>query len=449
MVRGTFKSLITAEFELQMDSRKHSRKCDFECMSRRTQRKLKKAIKILRRTIKKEKFTVRYEGFNYEVIKKSFKADKHYDMTCKHGSILKNNICIACSIGTYMSKHEKKCLPCPSGTFQDEEGRTECKKCPSKIPNSGVEGAANALQCLELCEPGHYSEEGLKPCKPCEIGKYQPQYGRTMCMPCGPGLLTRKIAASHFRDCTTKEVCRKGYFYNLRRQRCEQCKHGTYQPSSGENFCIPCPVGTTTDFRSSTDSSDCKNRRCGGYRGYYQGVIETPNYPGNYPINVGCTWKIKPEKHRRILIIIPQIELEANGKCGDRLVIRKSKSDESQNTFDTCRSQVRPVAFTTRSKKIWINFRSNNNNTAKGFSIPFVTYHEQYQSLIEDIVQDKKLYNSKQHQQIFQDRKILKALLEVIAQPYNYLKYANVSHTMFPRSFFRLLKPKVRKFFST
>lgn len=39
--------------------------------------------------------------------------------------------------------------------------------------------------------------------------------------------------------------------------------------------------------------------------------------------------------------------------------------------------------------------------------------------------------------------------MEVISQPYNYFKYANVSHTMMPTSFIQLLTEKVQRFFST
>lgn len=49
----------------------------------------------------------------------------------------------------------------------------------------------------------------------------------------------------------------------------------------------------------------------------------------------------------------------------------------------------------------------------------------------------------------FQDRKLLNALMEVIAQPLNYFKYANVSHTLMPQSLIRLLTSKVRRFFSS
>lgn len=55
-----------------------------------------------------------------------------------------------------------------------------------------------------------------------------------------------------------------------------------------------------------------------------QGVLESPNYPGEYPTNVSCVWKIKPSNNRRILVIIPDVELPKEDKCGDKLVMRKS-----------------------------------------------------------------------------------------------------------------------------
>ena len=56
----------------------------------------------------------------------------------------------------------------------------------------------------------------------------------------------------------------------------------------------------------------------------HQGYIETPNWPGEYPINANCVWHIEPPKGRRILIVIPEIGLESGNRCGDRLVMRKS-----------------------------------------------------------------------------------------------------------------------------
>lgn len=66
------------------------------------------------------------------------------------------------------------------------------------------------------------------------------------------------------------------------------------------------------------------DRRCGQHMGDFFGVLESPNYPGDYPINIECVWKIRPEKRRRILIIIPKIELGDEEECGDTIIMRKS-----------------------------------------------------------------------------------------------------------------------------
>lgn len=67
------------------------------------------------------------------------------------------------------------------------------------------------------------------------------------------------------------------------------------------------------------------DRRCGGELGDYMGFIESPNYPGDYPANVECTWIINPPPKRRILIVVPEIFLPMEDECGDYLVMRKSR----------------------------------------------------------------------------------------------------------------------------
>jgi len=55
-----------------------------------------------------------------------------------------------------------------------------------------------------------------------------------------------------------------------------------------------------------------------------QGYIQSPNWPGLYPANVECTWRITPERGRRILVVIPEIFIAAEDRCQDSLVMRKS-----------------------------------------------------------------------------------------------------------------------------
>lgn len=51
------------------------------------------------------------------------------------------------------------------------------------------------------------------------------------------------------------------------------------------------------------------------------------------------------------------------------------ESPYSVTTYEACKSSSHPIAFTARSKRLWMQFKSNENNTAGGFQIPFVTYN--------------------------------------------------------------------------
>ncbi|XP_059959649.1 signal peptide, CUB and EGF-like domain-containing protein 2 isoform X4 [Mesoplodon densirostris] len=356
---------------------------------------------------------------------------------------------VSCRAGTYYDGVQERCILCPNGTFQNEEGQITCEPCPSPENPGALETpeAWNASECGGLCQPGEYSADGFAPCQLCALGTFQPEAGRTSCFPCGGGLLTKHLGATSFQDCETRVQCSPGHFYNTTTHRCIRCPAGTYQPEFGKNNCVSCPGNTTTDFDGSTNITQCKNRRCGGELGDFTGYIESPNYPGNYPANTECTWTINPPPKRRILIVVPEIFLPIEDDCGDYLVMRKTALSNSVTTYETCQTYERPIAFTSRSKKLWIQFKSNEGNSARGFQVPYVTYDEDYQELIEDIVRDGRLYASENHQEILKDKKLIKALFDVLAHPQNYFKYtAQESREMFPRSFIRLLRSKVSRF---
>ncbi|XP_066439755.1 signal peptide, CUB and EGF-like domain-containing protein 2 isoform X3 [Eleutherodactylus coqui] len=385
------ETLVTAHLELDVNQREVTETCSLSCVRGKAEKRLRKTIRTLRKAIGKDHFHVRLSGKDFEVSKKTPRSPENPEM-CGTGQMRVDNRC-------------------------------------------------------SLCPPGESSSDGFRPCVPCPLGMYQPESGRTSCFSCGGGLATKQSGASSFHDCETKVQCSPGHSYNTTTHRCIRCPVGTYQPEFGQNYCISCPVNTSTDFDGSTNITQCKNRQCGGELGDYSGYIESPNYPGNYPANTECTWNITPPPKRRILIVVPEIFLPIEDECGDYLVMRKSSSSNSVTTYETCQTYERPIAFTSRSKKLWIQFRSNEGNSAKGFQVPYVTYDEDYQELIEDIVRDGRLYASENHQEILKDKKLIKALFDVLAHPQNYFKYtAQESREMFPKSFIRLLRAKVSRF---
>ncbi|XP_041270949.1 signal peptide, CUB and EGF-like domain-containing protein 2 [Onychostruthus taczanowskii] len=388
---GDYECLCQSNYKLHWNKKDCVDTCDVRCARKKTEKRFRKTIRTLRKTVSRDQFRIRLSGTDHEVARKALKP----------------------------SEPQQSC---------------------------GVGQLHPGVRC-DQCSPGEYSPDGFKPCLPCPLGTYQPEAGRVSCFPCGGALTTRHSGASLFQDCETKVQCSPGHFYNTTTHRCIRCAIGTYQPEFGQNYCISCPGNTTTDFDGSTNITQCKNRQCGGELGDYTGYIESPNYPGDYPANTECTWNINPPPKRRILIVVPEIFLPIEDECGDYLVMRKSSSSNSVTTYETCQTYERPIAFTSRSKKLWIQFKSNEGNSAKGFQVPYVTYDEDYQELIEDIVRDGRLYASENHQEILKDKKLIKALFDVLAHPQNYFKYtAQESREMFPRSFIRLLRSKVSRF---
>ncbi|XP_029904394.1 signal peptide, CUB and EGF-like domain-containing protein 2 isoform X3 [Myripristis murdjan] len=422
--------------------------CDLNCVRRRSEKRLRKTIRTLRKSINREQFHLHFAGSDYELAK-SLGQPVDLPGQCVAGQVLVGRKCVSCTAGTYYDGDQGRCVLCPAGTYQDEEGQMSCELCPGPEgrSNSKVVGARNISECGGQCSPGQYSHDGFIPCLPCVLGTYQPEVGRTSCFPCGGNLVTKHTGAVSFQQCETKVQCSPGHYYNTSTHRCIRCPMGTYQVEFGQNYCIACPGNTTTDFDGSTNIMQCKNRQCGGELGDFTGYIESPNYPGNYPANIECTWTINPPPKRRILIVVPEIYLPIEDECGDYLVMRKSSLSNSVTTYETCQTYERPIAFTSRSKRLWIQFKSNEGNSGKGFQVPYVTYDEDYQELIEDIVRDGRLYASENHQEILKDKKLMKALFDVLAHPQNFFNYtAQESREMFPKSFIRFLRSKVLRF---
>ncbi|XP_078537107.1 signal peptide, CUB and EGF-like domain-containing protein 2 isoform X8 [Lissotriton helveticus] len=445
---GDFECQCHSSRKLHWNKRDCVDSCNLSCARKRTEKRFRKTVRTLRKAIIRDHFQLRLSGTDFEVVRKPPRFMDPLE-SCGAGQMRVDNRCVSCNVGTYYDGDQEQCILCPNGTYQDEEGQITCETCPRTDSHGSQKatGARNMSECGGHCLPGEYSLDGFKPCHLCPLGTYQPEKGRTSCFSCGGGLGSKHVGATSFQDCETKVQCSPGHFYNSSTHRCIRCSMGMYQPEFGQSYCISCPGNTTTDYDGSTNITHCKNRQCGGELGDFTGYIESPNYPGNYPANVECTWNINPPSKRRILIVVPEIFLPIEDECGDYLVMRKSSSSNSVTTYETCQTYERPIAFTSRSKKLWIQFRSNEGNSAKGFQVPYVTYDEDYQELIEDIVRDGRLYASENHQEILKDKKLIKALFDVLAHPQNYFKYtAQESREMFPRSFIRLLRSKVSRF---
>ncbi|XP_038664084.1 signal peptide, CUB and EGF-like domain-containing protein 2 isoform X8 [Scyliorhinus canicula] len=351
-----------------------------------TRRKAEKRLRKTTRTLRK---SINREQFYLRVAGGEYevakKAVKTVDLQepCGTGQVLQNNRCVSCSVGTYYDGEQEKCILCPAGTYQDEEGQLSCEPCPNS-----------------------------------ENQRSQRSTGARNVSECGGQCLDGEFSSDGFRPC-------------------QSCPLGTYQTEFGRTSCFSCGGGLTTKREGAASFQDCETKvQCS---------------PGHF-------YDTNTHRCRRCLVGMYQPELGQNHcvACpgntttdfdGSTNITQCKTLSNSVTTYETCQTYERPIAFTSRSRKLWIQFKSNEGNSDKGFQVPYVTYDEDYQELIEDIVRDGRLYASENHQEILKDKKLIKALFDVLAHPQNYFKYtAQESREMFPRSFIRLLRSKVSRF---
>ncbi|XP_071942939.1 cubilin-like isoform X2 [Antedon mediterranea] len=103
------------------------------------------------------------------------------------------------------------------------------------------------------------------------------------------------------------------------------------------------------------------------------GVIRSPGYPGNYPTNRDCVWRITVDLRKVITIAFGTLELEHHETCDyDYLEIRDGLSDTSPLIGRYC-STVNPVPLITIGPYAWIKFHSDASLTDGGFQIIYTS----------------------------------------------------------------------------
>ena len=84
---------------------------------------------------------------------------------------------------------------------------------------------------------------------------------------------------------TVAVPCESGYMYDCNSGECQQCPGGSYQPQWGQTSCWPCPANTTTDRPGAASLDLCKSHSCPFYAKEGVGIMESPNYPRNFPVS--------------------------------------------------------------------------------------------------------------------------------------------------------------------
>ena len=150
------------------------------------------------------------------------------------------------------------CKICPSGNFQDELGAEQCIVCPAGYVSES--GSSNCFPCsLGLFQ----SLAGQGDCDLCPPGRYQDEKGSPVCKVCPSGTFHEHFGKAHVENCTN---CPVGYFSDSGSANCTACSAGQYQGSRGEASCNDCPPGQYQDEMGRTG---CKLCLSGTFQGEY------------------------------------------------------------------------------------------------------------------------------------------------------------------------------------
>ncbi|XP_067649476.1 signal peptide, CUB and EGF-like domain-containing protein 2 [Haliotis asinina] len=162
-----------------------------------------------------------------------------------------------CPSGSYIkvSNSKLECVPCPTGTYQEHEGRFSCVPCPTGMTTTS-DGSDSSSSCKGSCDSGSYSINGVVPCSPCPIGSYQDRPGSKQCDACPVGRVTKTQGGKGPEDC----ICPRGFFVMdiLLSKTCTACPKGTYQDQEDSHKCVYCAWGLSTSTAGSVSKTDCR-----------------------------------------------------------------------------------------------------------------------------------------------------------------------------------------------
>jgi hypothetical protein len=144
--------------------------------------------------------------------------------------------CCACWAGKFLDiaildsskvdgdKHDyEACEACVSGLYQDERGKSSCKKCAAGTYASGT-GTKSQSEC-KICAISTYSDPGSISCDysstTCPVGTHAS--GTAACEPCAKGKYNDEIGLSSCKDCANIAGMPKAYNNQTGQVTCKNC----------------------------------------------------------------------------------------------------------------------------------------------------------------------------------------------------------------------------------
>eukprot|EP00051_Salpingoeca_urceolata_P013695 m.172896 g.172896 ORF g.172896 m.172896 type:complete len:1936 (-) comp17866_c0_seq1:81-5888(-) len=198
-----------------------------------------------------------------------------FEKPCALGHFCVNGIMNPCPKGSYQNEEgATDCLPCGIGSYGDSVGRENCTLVPDGFFGTGGSSAETSI-AIERCKPGHYCIGGVETecapgsgqpeqekssCHPCNLGEYQSESAQLDCTACPSGKFANETGMTTCHDtgagffatnnpqgkpdhqaiCPTGNFCEQGIV--------QSCPQGTYQDEQGQEHCKDCGPGMYNEF---------------------------------------------------------------------------------------------------------------------------------------------------------------------------------------------------------
>ncbi|XP_059194457.1 discoidin, CUB and LCCL domain-containing protein 1 isoform X2 [Centropristis striata] len=114
--------------------------------------------------------------------------------------------------------------------------------------------------------------------------------------------------------------------------------------------------------------------------GTESGTLASQNYPGTYPSNTWCKWRLRVPEGRTLRLLFGDFDIESSPGCKNGSLVITDKSGEPSLGPVCGRLDASQKNVTLRSNEVIITFRSGPHRSGRGFLLSYAT--DQYPDLI-------------------------------------------------------------------
>ena len=211
--------------------------------------------------------------------------------------------CSLCDAGRYQPSNSHAVTPCKAcNTFNNGFFCLDPTQSKCQVVSFAYSDAPGAITC-NYCIPGQFVVDGNTACKPCLVGKYQPQSGQRSCKPCSGNYYASEEGKGSCSLCDVGKYrniehtgcveCPVGRWENGRSYRaayvnngisypeswtssyvgsseCDICRAGKFSDKPGASVCKTCEIGKSIDDNGSDDQEHLDATACKCGPGHYQ-----------------------------------------------------------------------------------------------------------------------------------------------------------------------------------